>query len=761
MLRKFVCIKNVGRFANSNASGDVELKRYALIFGENGRGKTTLCAILRSLQSGNADFVNGRKTLPGIDPPQINVLTDAGNAIFNNGAWSSFVPEIMVFDSTFISENVYAGDAVDLDHRRSLYNVIVGAQGVALAQQIESLDAQSRAQSTELREKSAAVQSHIPSGSNLTVEAFATLEQDSDIDNKIVEKERELDAVKQATQIRIRAGLAQLTAPIFDRAGLETIIARTVEGIAAETQQLINKQVIEHAMIGRGHEWLREGLGYIHDTAACPFCGQGLAHAAALIENYKNYFSAAYDQLRKDIAAARQQIETNLSDRNIAALERIADQNAASVEFWARFCDLVPPALPAGAGDTLRALRESATTLIDLKAAGPLELVAPDETFAAACTAFTELTSAITAYNGAVRSANAVVTAKKTSTGGANTATVETQLARLRAVKKRQETAPDQACTEYAATAVAKQATEQSKENVRRQLDEYTKTVIGPYENSINDLLGDFNAGFRITNTAHGYAGGVASSTYQISINNTPVELGDGATPLDRPSFRNTLSSGDKSTLALAFFLAQLLRDPNKASKIVAFDDPFNSQDSFRRECTVARIKRCGDMTAQVIVLSHDGLFLKRIWDRIDAADRKALTIARIDQTNSTIRPWDIETELQAAYQAQRRALMDFYLRNEGEPRDVVQKIRPVLETHYRRLGEGLLGDADNLGGIVLKIRTAGTAHHLYPVCDKLEELNLYTCRYHHGESPNYAAEPIDNAELQGYVSKTLSITDG
>jgi hypothetical protein len=34
--------------------------------------------------------------------------------------------------------------------------------------------------------------------------------------------------------------------------------------------------------------------------------------------------------------------------------------------------------------------------------------------------------------------------------------------------------------------------------------------------------------------------------------------LGDGTTPLGQPCFRTTLSAGDKSTLALAFFLAQL-----------------------------------------------------------------------------------------------------------------------------------------------------------------------------------------------------------
>ena len=118
-------------------------------------------------------------------------------------------------------------------------------------------------------------------------------------------------------------------------------------------------------------------------------------------------------------------------------------------------------------------------------------------------------------------------------------------------------------------------------------------------------------------------------------INNTPVDLGDTDTPLDRPSFRNTLSSGDRSTLALAFFLAQLHHDPNKAAKLVVFDDPFNSQDSFRKDCTVQKIKKCGEECAQFVVLSRDQRFLKRVWDRLQgahSAERKCLELVRIGQ---------------------------------------------------------------------------------------------------------------------------------
>jgi wobble nucleotide-excising tRNase len=50
MIRELISIRNVGRFLSYGASKDVEFKRYTLIFAENGRGKTTLCAILRSLR---------------------------------------------------------------------------------------------------------------------------------------------------------------------------------------------------------------------------------------------------------------------------------------------------------------------------------------------------------------------------------------------------------------------------------------------------------------------------------------------------------------------------------------------------------------------------------------------------------------------------------------------------------------------------------------------------------------------------------------
>jgi wobble nucleotide-excising tRNase len=237
-----------------------------------------------------------------------------------------------------------------------------------------------------------------------------------------------------------------------------------------------------------------------------------------------------------------------------------------------------------------------------------------------------------------------------------------------------------------------------------------------------------------------------------------PVDIGDPATPLDRPSFKNTLSSGDRTTLALALFFAQLDQDSGRADRVVVFDDPFTSHDKFRRNSTAFHIKRCGETCAQVIVLSHDPDFLKLVWDKIAPESRKTLQLARVGEENTTIAEWDIEKAVQARYRADVDALQNFHNLAEGSPRDVIQKIRPVLEGYCRNLYPVQFLDADMLGTIVGKIRTAGAAHALHPIADDLDELNQFGRRYHHAENPNAASEPIDDNELQGYVKRTLKI---
>jgi hypothetical protein len=76
MLTKIASIRNVGRFLSSALPGNPSLAKHTFIFGGNGFGKTTLCAVLRSLGTGDPAYISGRKTLGVVADPEVEFLID-------------------------------------------------------------------------------------------------------------------------------------------------------------------------------------------------------------------------------------------------------------------------------------------------------------------------------------------------------------------------------------------------------------------------------------------------------------------------------------------------------------------------------------------------------------------------------------------------------------------------------------------------------------------------------------------------------------
>ena len=64
---------------------------------------------------------------------------------------------MVVFDDVFIDQNVYSGLVVGVDHRQKLHELILGAQGVALNQQLQNLIAQVETHNRTLRQRESAI----------------------------------------------------------------------------------------------------------------------------------------------------------------------------------------------------------------------------------------------------------------------------------------------------------------------------------------------------------------------------------------------------------------------------------------------------------------------------------------------------------------------------------------------------------------------------------------------------------------------------
>ncbi len=64
MIRKFISIKNIGRFLNTLPPRATQIFLIIrLLSAANGFGKTTLCAVLRLLKTGDPAHIMGRQTL--------------------------------------------------------------------------------------------------------------------------------------------------------------------------------------------------------------------------------------------------------------------------------------------------------------------------------------------------------------------------------------------------------------------------------------------------------------------------------------------------------------------------------------------------------------------------------------------------------------------------------------------------------------------------------------------------------------------------
>lgn len=764
MIEKFIAIKNIGRFRNCTPHGDVSFRKLTLLHAENGCGKTTLCAIIRSLMSGNADYISERKAIGTSDDAYVNLRLWGSNYTFANNSWSAVYPDLAVFDTAFIHENVYSGDYVDHDQKKNLYRVIVGPQGVNLANQIEELDGLIRKANDDIREKKQLVSRLAPLGT--PVEDFLTLQPISEIDKKIDDEKREIAILQRtldkSSEIQAKEILKKINFPSFPTDFL-SILSKQIDDVSIDAEERVQQHIKAHVMGEEGESWLSQGMGYI-SVDKCPFCGKGIDENE-LIAAYQSHFNDAYRKLKKDVADLSRSIEQQIGANALISTQQHLSENLTLLEFWRQFDDV---SLTSIDFDDLRTkyekLRNCALHLAQKKQQSPLESVATDADFQTALDEVDSLQSSVDSYNASVDVANTIILEQKEARKRENDISDhEKVLEELKANKSRFEANGVQACEDYQNALVLKSSLEQQKEGAKDQLDQHCSQIIQTYQASINDYLDQFNAGFRITNSRHLYTGGTPSSHYQIEIEGHAIALGDMRTEAGTPCFKTTLSSGDRSALAFAFFLAALEQDPSISDKIVVLDDPFTSQDRFRRTCTQQLITQLASKAQQVIVLSHDPYFLKLLWDGYTLAGIKTIQMCRTGN-GTVIAEWDIEAETQSTYIRNYSALLDYYRNRNGVPMDVARSIRPFLEGMLRSHFPGHFAPSEWLGDFISKIRNASTTSglsHAKPDLAELEAINGYSKKYHHDQNLNADNELIDKDELHGYVKRTLKLVGG
>lgn len=747
-IKKITTLKNLGRYRQGGVSGG-EYQKYTMFYAGNGRGKTTLCAAFRSMMTNDPNEIIRRRTFGSTTPQDVQFLLDSGVARFTGGAWVNGSSDIAIFDQRYINENVHGGHQVDVEQRRNFYRVVVGPAGVALANELDDLDIKIAAKNADITSERKVLSQHVPAG--MTLDAFTKLPNDSDLDEKI---EKALKAVSAAEATGAIAAKPNFVAPSLPKApdGLSTLLAKGLEGISADAAALVQNQIARHNFHDGGEEWLSEGLSHI-EHSSCPFCGVSV-EGNPLIDAYQGYFSEAYTALKELFEAFAKANDNSLGPIAAQRLTQSFRDAATNAEFWRQYTELeyeLPTAVDRIVTE-LGAVHAAARELLTAKISAPLEVIPLSEAYNAAAATWMATCEELNGACEAMIAARPMVEAVKAEAGTANKATLEAQLARLRAIMKRHSEPFLSLAAGFDSLGTERQDLLNKKDAKKEELDTYDAAIFASYQEDINKILARFNAGFRLAECGKNYVGKTPQSQYCLRFDTHDVDVSRSGN--DVPTFDSVMSAGDKSTFALAFFLAQLDRDPSIASKVVIFDDPFTSLDDFRREMTAKAIVRIGEKASQVIVFSHDKYFLDAVRKKVHGAGCLPMQISATTG-NSSIEPWDIEREILEGYLEDHMTLNEYVSGAGGDARDMRTKMRPLLEKYIRYRFPNVWGPNDWLGDMLNVIR-GNPNHALADVYSELDDINEYTAPFHHDPSSHH-----NDDEVLAHVRRTLAIVGG
>lgn len=759
MVERLTLLRNIGQFDSITPGAQFPFARLTVIYAENGRGKTTLSAVMRSLATGDARHIQERHRLGAANSPHVIIQATGGaNHTFQNGAWSAPLPTVAVFDDAFVADNVCSGLEIASDHRQNLHELILGGQGVALNAALQTCVAAVEEHIRQLREKGEA----IPAGArgNFSADEFCALPNRSDVAEELHNTERRLAAAQSAAAIQREALFTGLELSRFDVTAINDVLSRSL----ADLDSAAAEQVQAHlARLGQhGEQWVADGVNLIPVAShgepgeACPFCKQALA-GSEIIAHYRAYFGAAYAELKQAISDARRRVAATHGGEVPAAFERAVRLAVQRRQFWSQFAEVPDVNIDTAAlALAWRTAREAVEAALAAKQATPLEATALNEAAVAAIDAYHAARADVAALSEALLGVNAALAVVKEQAQAADVAALTADIATLKATQARHSAAIVPLCEDYINEKQAKTATEAQRNLARAALDNYRQNIFPRYQDAINAYLQRFGAAFRLQGMTSVNNRGGSSVNYAVLINQTEVPLNaDGA-----PSFRSALSSGDRNTLALAFFFASLDQDPQLANLIVVIDDPMTSLDEHRSLVTVQEICQLAGRVSQVIVLSHFKPLLMKVWQ--DAPRNHARASMRITRAGnaSEMVAWDVTADSVTEHD-RRYARVFAYVQaaNPATERQVAADLRHMLEAFMRVSYPAEFPPETLLGPFhAICQQRLNTPQQLLDEDDtrELRAILDYANLFHHDTNPTWQTEIINDQQLAHFAQRTL-----
>lgn len=773
MIKEIHQISGVGRFKNFTPIPPIELAKISVVYGENGKGKSSLAAIFRSISDGNLDELDRRTTI-GLDKKSIVFRRDDGGRIAYSSPglkWSQTLDDLLVFDETFVHDNVCIGPRVDIDQRRNLNAVILGDSARQLGQEEQETKAKIKGRNSGFKATKQTIESKILRGDSnselpMSLEDFIQLQPVPDIVGKIAQQKQLVDQLRSASVVLLRGEFVKVVLPEFPTEGFERLLTSSIENVEAIAEASV-KTHLDQFSEDDLEDWIERGTEFSSEYSDdCPYCGQSL-QTSSIIQHYQAYFSDAYKTLKSDVEefpGRRLRFRSGMDSVNRAIAE-----NVGIAALW-RTEELEGLVYPNQVFETingaLNELVDCAEKMLAKKTNRPLEPLDFSEDFNEAYSTWTKICLGVSEYNRHHEENNRAIRKHKEGLAGASLDEAEARLLFLENSRTRYTDEVAGLCHKFSQLTEEQKADRHRLKAVQAKIKKEVKLTYAEYGERVNWYLRRLNADFTIGQLKQRLDGTKTQALYPIVLHDNEIPVDGDKLSKGGQSYKNTLSEGDRRTLALAFFLARLKKQARSKKKILVFDDPVTSMDDNRSAGTADLILAICERVGQVFILSHRKRFLRNFWIKYRRNPNRYGKLRLFEvcpqQGNvdfSEIRSeWDIKRVTESDFDKDLRDVVAFINASSNvDKRVAALKLRVVLESHYKsRYPDEFTDDLKKFGDFISRAENCTQSSPLYPLKKDLrilKRLNEDTSTFHHAMPLD-----LDEADLRKLCRDTLDL---
>ncbi|MEZ9804553.1 AAA family ATPase [Vibrio sp. 10N.261.55.B8] len=767
MLKKIIKIENIKQWQHKGGL-DQSFDKLNLIYGRNGSGKSTLCKLFEAINNNDKVAIEALTPVEKSGKQELKFLMDDQTVTIGSLECAN---KFQIFNQAFIDNNLYISKGADKSQLVNYYEFSLGMVSVAHEKKIERLKSENDSLTSKITPLTNTITRQF---SNKTIAKIKGIKVTKNGTSELEKLQEQLQDIKSIEHFRKRRKLSSLS---IDKPELKTdVFITTIENLSKESEDKVSKH-IELNLKEQDSDWLETGKDLVTDSGNCPFCAQPLS-SSPIFHLYQEFMNEAYLNASNDFKLAGDEFELTVRDvgAKLEELEELVKTNNDIIREWSDRIDSIDPNYDFKELDRLSEdLVYECMRLINLK---KKDLLATID-----LTKFNEIFDDIFSkidfekYNQSINIYNKSINDFLDGLGTETSNSIQTKIDNIQEAQLRHS---DQVTNDLADLKVledGKKANTKTIKELREKIDEEQEESIGNHKDAINALLKSFHSMIRLSELKKDNKGGKGASrvTYAITfIGNELSILSD-----NEHIFEHVLSLGDRSALALAFFLSRFSKE-NEDKSIIVLDDPMSSLDNYRRDATIIEIGKLIDNNYQSFVFSHDPFFLSDLYkhsilskstncfeieasykdvDPLDANSAQYISSRLVDRAN-------YDSQVIHSYHKEYNKLFDFVADGSEEQKvEIARSIRPILEAYLRFLYPKQFIKDCWLGDMITMIRQE--TNESSPYFDKhnrfssIERINEFSKDYHHADGFDTKIQDLDYQTVKSYAKETLCFITG